>query len=79
MAHFLLQNWVPGKLFLHYNGAYHSDNFESINWYLKKQKPDLNIVTITTVSQKNIKNLAEENQGKADFTICVVDNMTSTR
>lgn len=79
MAHFLLQNWSPGKLFIHFNGAYHSDNFESMNWYLKRANPDLKIITITTVSQEEIKELLEENTGKADFTICVVDNMTSSK
>ena len=78
MAHFLLKNWEEGKLFLHFNGAYHSDNFESMNWYLKQANPRLKILTITTVSQADIKKLSEGNKGKADFTICVVDNMTTT-
>ncbi len=78
MAHFILENRTPGKLFLHFQGAYHSDNFESIYWYLKQQNPDLNIVTITTVSQEDISELTEENTGKADFTICVDADMTAT-
>lgn len=78
MAHFILENWLPGKLLIHYHGAYHSDNFESIYWYLKQQNPDLNIVTITTVSQKNILELTEKNTGKAHFTICVDEDMTTT-
>ncbi|MBW6536143.1 MAG: ChaN family lipoprotein [Mariniphaga sp.] len=78
MAHFILENWQPGKLLIHYHGAYHSDNFEGIYWYLKQQNPDLNIVTITTVSQKDISELTEKNTGKADFTICVDEDMTTT-
>jgi len=78
MAHFILENWSPGKLLIHYHGAYHSDNFESIYWYLKQHNPDLNIVTITTVSQENISELTEKNTGKAHFTICVDENMTAT-
>lgn len=78
MAHFILQNWSPGKLLIHYHGAYHSDNFESIYWYLKQHNPDLNIVTLTTVSQEDISELTEENLGKAHFTICVDDDMTNT-
>jgi uncharacterized iron-regulated protein len=50
MAHFILKNWSEGQLLLHFHGAYHSDNFESIYWYLKEQHPDLKIVTITSVS-----------------------------
>ncbi len=79
MAHFILKNWSAGQMLLHYHGAYHSDNFESIYWHLKQQNPNLNIVTITTVSQEDVKELTEENTGTADYTICVAENMTSTR
>ncbi len=64
--------------FIHYNGAYHSDNYEGILWYLKKWNETLNYKTITTVSQENIKKLLEENKGKADFIICVDEDMTTT-
>jgi len=79
MAYFILQNWQPGKLLLHYHGAYHSQDFESIYWYLKQENPDLKIVTIHTVEQENIAGLTEENTGKAHFTICVDEDMTKTR
>lgn len=79
MAHFILENWSPGKLLLHFHGAYHSDHFESIFWYLKKANPELKIVTITTVSQEDISALTEENTGKANFIICVDEDMTKTR
>lgn len=78
MTHFILANWDPGKLFIHYNGAYHSDEFESMNWFLKKANPDLNIVTISTVTQDDVSELDEESQGKADFIICVPNSMTHT-
>ena len=79
MSYFMLQNWTPGKQVLHYHGAYHSANFESLYWYLKHQNPDLKIVTITSVQQKDISELTEENTGTADFTICVDEDMTKTR
>jgi len=79
MAYFILKNWSKGKLFLHYHGAYHSDHFESIFWHLKRENPNLNIKTITTVSQKDVSTLSEENTGIADFTICVDEDMTKTR
>lgn len=78
MAHFILKYYKPGSLFIHYNGAYHSENYEGILWYLKKAQPDLNYATITTVSQKNIQKLLTENKGKADFIICVDEEMTNT-
>lgn len=79
MAHFILENWSDEKLLLHFHGAYHSENFESIYWYLKNHNPDLNIVTITTVSQSTVNELEEENTGTADFTICVDEDMAKTR
>lgn len=78
MAHFILQYYTPGSLFIHYNGAYHSENYEGIVWYLKKSRPELNISTITTVSQKEMNSLLKENKHKADFIICVDDDMTKT-
>jgi len=78
MAYFILKNYRKGSLFIHYNGAYHSDNYEGILHYLKKKMPDLKYATITTVSQKDISKLSEENRNRADFIICVVENMTTT-
>lgn len=78
MAHFILKYHRPGTLLIHYNGAYHSDYYDGINWYLKRQNPTLKIVTISTVSQKNIHQLEKEHLGKADFIICVDEDMTNT-
>lgn len=78
MAHFILQYFKPGSLFIHFNGSYHSDNHEGISWYLKQKQPGLKIATITTVSQKEIGSLDAENKGKADFIICVDERMTNT-
>ena len=78
MAHFILKYHKPGSLFIHYNGAYHSENYEGIVWYLKKQNPVLKIATITTISQKDVRHLLKENKSKADFIICVDEDMTTT-
>ncbi|MEA3425238.1 MAG: ChaN family lipoprotein [Bacteroidota bacterium] len=78
MAHFILQYHKTGSLFIHYNGSYHSNNYEGIGWYLKLKRPELKIGTITTVSQKDVATLLEENKGLADFIICVPENMTTT-
>jgi hypothetical protein len=78
MAHFILRSFVPGSLFIHYNGSYHSENHDGIVWYLKHSRPDLKIATVTTVSQKDIKQLLAENKFKADYIICVDEDMTNT-
>ena len=78
MAYFILKNYKSGSLFIHYNGAFHSDKYEGILWYLKLDQPNLNYGIISTVSQEDINNLEEENLGKADFIIVVDSNMTET-
>jgi uncharacterized iron-regulated protein len=78
MAYFILENYKPGLLFIHYNGSYHSDFQEGIGWYLGQSQPDLKIATLSTVSQENVHKLEEEHYGKADFIICVDADMTTT-
>lgn len=78
MAYFILKNRKKNTLFIHYNGSYHSDNFEGINWYLKQRKPNLNIVTVSVVEQENLKKLDKENKFKANFIIVVSPTMTKT-
>lgn len=78
MAYSILESRIENELFLHYNGAYHSDFFEGILWYLKQEQPLLNYKTISTVTQKDISLLEEEHLGKADFIIVVNQNVTTT-
>ena len=78
MAHFIAANYEPGKLFIHYNGAYHSGYHEGILWYLNQYKPGLKMLTISTVEQADITKLEEGYLGEADFIICVDNNMTKT-
>ena len=78
MAYFITQNFISGSLFIHFNGSYHSENYEGILWYLKQNLPNLRYATITTVSQANPGKLDKENLHKADFIICVDENMTTT-
>jgi len=78
MGYFIAQNLKPGTLFIHYNGSYHSDGFEGINWYLKKNKPNLKIVTIASVTQKDIDALDTEFLNKADFILVVDEDVTKT-
>lgn len=66
------------KLFIHYNGTYHSDNFEGILWYLNQYKPGLKIVTIASVEQENIDKLDDENMNKGTFILAIPASMTKT-
>jgi uncharacterized iron-regulated protein len=78
MAHFILQHFKAGNGFIHYNGSYHSNNYEGILWYLKNERSELAYGTIATVSQDDINKLMEENKGLADYIICIDSNMTNT-
>ena len=78
MAHFILANWSEGKIFMHYNGSYHSSNFEGIVWYLKKFNPDLKITTLETVEQNDIETMEKENNNIATFVIAIPASMTKT-
>ena len=78
MAYFILKNREKNKLFLHYNGSYHSDNYEGINWYLKQENPTLKIITVSIAEQNKILKLEEESKFKADFIIVVPSTMTKT-
>lgn len=78
MGHFILKNREHTKLFIHYNGSYHSDDYEGINWYLNKDDTNLKIVTVSVIEQENIYKFEKENKLKADFIIVVPSSMTKT-
>lgn len=79
MAYFILKNFTKGQTFLHYNGSYHSDKFQSIIWHLKQADPTLKIVTITSVEQKDLVELAKESEGLADFIIAITETMSKSQ
>jgi len=78
MAHFIRQSRQPGQTMLHFNGSYHSDNHDGIVWYLKQAEPQLKILTISTVSQEQLKKLDKDNLQKADYVLVVPADMTKT-
>lgn len=78
MAHFINLNWSKDKVFLHYNGSYHSRNYEGIIWYLKKFNPGMKFATVETVQQSDIDKLEKENMGVAGFIIAIPSSMTRT-
>jgi len=65
---------------LHFNGAFHSDYFQGILWYLMQERSFLikSYLTISTVSQSDINKLEKEHIGKANYILCVPENMTKT-
>lgn len=78
MAHFILKNYKTNTTFIHYNGAYHSNNYEGILWYLKRKNNNLQYATLSTVSQNDISKLEGEHLNVANYIICVDADMTNT-
>ena len=80
MAQFILSN--PGRkagtVHLHFNGAFHSDFHQGILWYVQQKEPNIRVLTISTVTQDDVRKLDKEHLGRADFIICVPESMTRT-
>lgn len=74
MAYNILKNWERGKYFIHYNGTFHSKNYDGIYYYLKHYNPKVKIVTIHTWTTENIIQLPEE-ENVADFNIMIPETM----
>lgn len=78
MAYFINKSMGGNKMFVHFNGAYHSDFYEGIVWYLKRYNADLRIVTISMVVQEDVFQWKSEDKGRADFVIVIDRNISKT-
>ena len=78
MAYFIQKNLKSDTVFIHYNGTYHSDNFEGIGWYLKKYVSGIEIITIATVEQNDLEKIMDEDYNKADYILVIDEDVTKT-
>lgn len=80
MAQFIMANSgrKEGSVHLHFNGAFHSDFHQGILWYVQQKQPNIRVLTISTVTQEDVRKLDKEHIGRADFIICVPESMTRT-
>ncbi len=78
MAYFINKNYEKGKTFIHYEGSYHSDNYQGIVWYLKNVYNRKNIKTVSTVTQSDLSKLNDDSKNIADYIIVVQEDMTTT-
>lgn len=78
MAHFILQAASSGTRVIHYNGAFHSNNFDGINHYLLAGNPDLKIITISMSDQEDINALDEDKIELANYIFAIPKDMTKT-
>ncbi|MCX6252436.1 MAG: ChaN family lipoprotein [Bacteroidetes bacterium] len=83
MGQTLFKNLDFGQTILHFNGSYHSDNYEGIVWYLKefnkRTSIDLKILTISSVEQADLDDLSNENLHRADFILCFPEDMIKSQ
>lgn len=78
MAHFVLSNFDKNSRIVHLNGAYHSNDYEGIIWYIKTGENDLKILTINTITADEIGNIEPDRFQPADITLAVPSSMTKT-
>jgi uncharacterized iron-regulated protein len=82
MGWFIVQNMKEGHVFLHFNGAFHTDNHDGIVWYIKhyqnlsSSKKTYSILTISAEETDDMTQPPKEN--KADFMILTPESMTKT-
>ncbi len=78
MAYFIAKNYIAGQRFIHFNGNYHTENYEGIIWYLKQYRKDIEILTISTVEQDTVEVFEEQYKNTADYIIATPKTFTKT-
>lgn len=78
MAHFIALNLPENGQFLHFNGDYHSKDFEGILWYLEQYQEGLNIKTISTQLQSKVIPPDSSSLGHANYTLIVDQEVTTS-
>ncbi len=74
MAHFMKKYWSSGKVFLHLNGAFHTNKYEGIISFLPKEWLRKDMLVISMVTQIDINKLEDDNKGLGDFIFCFEEN-----
>lgn len=68
----------PDSYFLHFHGSFHSDHYGGIIPFLMQYNSRLSAATISCCRQKDLSQLEEEHIGKADFIICIPEDMVNS-
>ena len=82
MGWFIFSNFKLGYTFIHFNGAFHTDNHDGIVWYvnhynkINRAGSPLKILTISGEETSDMTQPPKEN--KADFIILTPESMTKT-
>lgn len=79
MAESIFEDLEIGKLFIHYNGDFHSKQYGGIYWYLKKLNPDLKIAVISVFeSEDEDLPLPKEDYIPTEYNLVFPADMTKT-
>ncbi len=79
MAESILKSWTSGKLFVHYNGNYHSKEYGGIFWYLKNANPSLKVAVISLVeSESKDLSFPKKDFVPTEFNLILPSDMTKT-
>lgn len=79
MAESIFKNLEKGKLFIHYNGDYHSKEYGGIVWYLRKLNPNLKIAVISVFESKDENlSLPDKEFIPTDYMLVYPKDMTKT-
>ncbi len=77
MAESILKNLEKDKIFLHFNGDFHSAYYGGIYWYLKQERPKLAIATLKVFTAPQ-PGFSPGYAGSGDIILVVVDDFTKT-
>jgi hypothetical protein len=64
--------------FIHFNGAYHSQDWEGIVWYLKGALPELNVLTLHGTTQNQVLEPDSAALNRGDFLLITHERITRT-
>ena len=78
MAWFIVKSMSDKQHFFHMNGSFHSEKSEGIVYYLKKYKPGVKTIVITTKEYPDISKMDPSDKGTGDYILAVPASMTKT-
>jgi uncharacterized iron-regulated protein len=78
MAYNIVENRPDNRLFLHFNGDFHSASYGGIYWYLNQLSPDLSVKTIKIEQADSVEDYKPEWKGGGDFILVVPEDFTRT-
>lgn len=79
MAESILKSYQAGKIFIHYNGNYHSKEFGGIYWYIKQKNPNLKMAVISVFESDDPElKVPAKDYIPTDFNLIIPADMTKT-